>query len=216
MKSWLILICMLVLLEGINLSHKSFLKNSDTSLTIYYDSLCGDSMRFISNYFKPYFNNKDFSSNSKVKLIPGSLMTADGNSLYCKHGYNECLGNVYHACAQNLFGENKFNQFVICYFDYYQNVEDSSLTCAENVGMKSQDLKNCAETDMGRTLALNIVKHKQVYNFQFGHSPLVLVNEDYNRLVEEDVLNSGLFYYLCQNNNTKLPCNSLNNLKKRR
>lgn len=183
------------------------IKQADKSeVTVYYDSMCGDSLNFIKYSFRPYFNSKELYTRYKVTLVPGSLMTSDvSNSFICKHGYNECVGNIYHICAKSLYSNDLYNQYVICFFDfmraYSYNVEETSNYCTGSLGLNFTDLKKCSDSDQGLTLASNLVKMKQAYNFSFGHSPLAII--DNNLSSNEDEIFSNLVGYLCKINGNR-------------
>ena len=125
-------------------------------------------------------------------------MTYDISSknFVCKHYENECSGNLYIMCANNLMKREKYNEFIICFFDYIKyyglNVEETSRFCSSN-----QDLKNCVESNQGRSLADNILNRKNMLNINFNHSPLVMVNDKFDYDEEYNILND-LKSYICK------------------
>ena len=175
-------------------------------LTVYYDSMCSDSLNFIKYSYRPFFNSKDLYAKFKVNLVPGSLMSNDmSNSFSCKHGYNECVGNIYHLCAKNLFSNDLFNQYVLCYFDFMRaygyNIEETSNYCSGSIGLNFTELKKCADSDQGSNLAQNLLRTKQSFSFNFGHSPLAII--DNNIPINEDEIFNNLVGFLCKLNGNK-------------
>jgi hypothetical protein len=175
-------------------------------LTVYYDSMCGDSLNFIKYSFRPFYNSKELYTKFKVNLVAGSLMTNEmSNSFSCKHGYNECVGNIYHLCAKNLFSNDLYNQYVICYFDFMRaygyNVEETSNYCSGSIGLNFTELKKCADTDQGSNLAQSLIRTKQSFSFSFGHSPLAII--DNNISTNEDEIFNNLVGFLCRLNGNK-------------
>merc|ERR1712156_1120015 len=72
------------------------------NLDIYYESLCPDSTRFISNQLGPMY--EVLGSDVNVTFVPyGFAETTEvdggGYGFSCQHGADECYGNIVQACT---------------------------------------------------------------------------------------------------------------------
>jgi interferon gamma-inducible protein 30 len=79
-------------------------------ITVYYEALCPDSVRFVGRQLYPHWNELvDYID--EIELVPyGKAMhifhplnvTSNAPAYYefsCQHGPSECKGNKYQACA---------------------------------------------------------------------------------------------------------------------
>ncbi|CAH1969837.1 unnamed protein product [Acanthoscelides obtectus] len=109
---------------------------SDTvKVSIYYEALCGDSIRFIAQQLHPNFPK--LADYIDLDLVPyGKAVHSNIHGTYyfsCQHGPAECKGNVYQSCAlsQNQ-GDRKNVEFVNCIMrrnpDHFVNVEKEDLS----------------------------------------------------------------------------------------
>ncbi|KYN50216.1 Gamma-interferon-inducible lysosomal thiol reductase [Cyphomyrmex costatus] len=73
------------------------------NVDVYYESLCSDSMRWITRQLVPWY--LEFRRHINVTLIPYGKATRHRESetgpwqFSCQHGPNECLGNKAQACG---------------------------------------------------------------------------------------------------------------------
>lgn len=80
-------------------------------MDVLYESLCPDSVRFISEKLEPLYD--EFKQHLEINFVPfGKSASPDvsGNGeWYCQHGPDECLGNRIQTCmlAQPQFANNQ-------------------------------------------------------------------------------------------------------------
>ncbi|KAK2067030.1 hypothetical protein P8C59_000799 [Phyllachora maydis] len=76
----------------------------------------------------------------------------DNDGVACKHGPEECLGNIVELCAQELYPDPKvFLGFTMCLTKDYQHIPQRNLIedCALEHAVSFQQLNECATQDDG-------------------------------------------------------------------
>merc|ERR1711881_79315 len=71
------------------------------SLEIYYESLCPDSTRFISQQLGPMYEalGSDVTVNFNPYRFAETTEVDGGYEFECQHGPKECYGNIVQACT---------------------------------------------------------------------------------------------------------------------
>lgn len=75
----------------------------------------------------------------------------------CKHGSDECFGNIVELCAADLYPDpDVFLAFTTCMTLDYQRIPEPALikTCAREHGVNMTKLDHCANLDTGRGMDL--------------------------------------------------------------
>ncbi|KAK5650808.1 hypothetical protein RI129_001837 [Pyrocoelia pectoralis] len=129
-------------------------------VAVYYESLCPDSIRFITKQLEPAY--KHIGSNLEVDLVPyGKASQIQQNSVWsfeCQHGPEECRGNKLQACglAQSQDQDQKVD-FVGCVMAQNYPPADSSITmCASRAKLNGEAIIQCADSAKGdELLAIN-------------------------------------------------------------
>jgi len=78
--------------------------------------------------------------------------TEDDDSVACKHGPSECLGNILELCAANLYPNPKtYLGFTMCMTRDYEHIPNHDLVhdCALEHGISFEKLNDCASRDDG-------------------------------------------------------------------
>ncbi|KAJ8956509.1 hypothetical protein NQ318_019227, partial [Aromia moschata] len=130
------------------------------NVSLYYEAMCPDSMRFIATQLFPHY--RDIANYIDLELVPyGKAIhnQKDGRwEFSCQHGPAECKGNMYQSCALSLnSGAEKDVDFVNCIMrkrnpSHLGNVE----FCARRFQLDAEKLKSCANSEEGdRLLAAN-------------------------------------------------------------
>ncbi|KAK4450743.1 hypothetical protein QBC34DRAFT_379013 [Podospora aff. communis PSN243] len=76
----------------------------------------------------------------------------DNDGVACKHGPEECLGNIIELCAQELYPDPKsFLGFTMCMTRDYRHIPQRSLVedCALEHALDFDELNKCATKDDG-------------------------------------------------------------------
>ncbi|XP_044259094.1 uncharacterized protein LOC123007737 [Tribolium madens] len=129
-------------------------------VSLYYESLCYDSSRFITLQLTP--NYSQLKNHIQLEFIPYGKATHNyvkNRWIFdCQHGVNECQGNKYQACAlaQNN-GQDKNLAFVDCVMRDRNPADVTRMKkCAQRVGIDWGKISNCATTSQGDDL---LAKH---------------------------------------------------------
>lgn len=70
------------------------------NVAVYYESLCGDSIRFITNQLNPAY--EDLKNYIEILFVPfGKSWRNGGEKFFCQHGPEECAGNMVQSCTLN-------------------------------------------------------------------------------------------------------------------
>ncbi|OXA57376.1 GILT-like protein 1 [Folsomia candida] len=126
-------------------------------LTVYYESLCPDSRRFIINQLYPTINllggvNNEFL---EAEFVPyGKANTTFVNGTFefvCQHGRNECLGNMIHGCALAKLAKNESAAYINCMMDSFNAPIDAE-ACAISLGLNYTRIGECYNNWEGPTI----------------------------------------------------------------
>lgn len=111
-----------------------FLFKVNNRLSIYYESICPDSRRFVLNQLIPAYDK--LSQYLDIDLIPfGNANVSYPNHDFkpyfqCQHGPNECYGNKAHACVIDMTKSTRPTlNYIKCMFeaDNWKQTEITSL-----------------------------------------------------------------------------------------
>ena len=91
------------------------------SIQVYYETLCPDSIAFVTQQLFPTYIKLGKYLNVEFKPYGFATSTSDGNggwTFECQHGPNECNGNLYAACLIDRLDQNDLQVAVInCIMD---------------------------------------------------------------------------------------------------
>ncbi len=75
----------------------------------------------------------------------------DNDGVECKHGPEECMGNIIELCAASLYPVKESLGFTYCLTRNYQEIPQKSLVedCALEHGIDIKELNNCGVRDDG-------------------------------------------------------------------
>jgi len=160
------------------------------SVTVYYESLCPDSIKFYINQLFPTMEVTNISTNVDLQLIPygkSTHMKADNGSwiFTCHHGERECYGNKVHACALKLMAsKNERLTYLNCLLK--SMLEDRKIVfpaekCADelNIGEKVQIIQ-CANSTMADDLLAEMGNKTQKLQPPLKSVPTVVFNNKYD------------------------------------
>lgn len=92
-------------------------QSSDDKLPvkIYYEGLCPDSRKLLSDLGREYYSFRKYIDLDFVPFGRAESLDADGNEFKCHHGPKECVANRVHSCgAKYLKSQDAKQQFVVC------------------------------------------------------------------------------------------------------
>ncbi|CAD6995734.1 unnamed protein product [Ceratitis capitata] len=150
-------------------------------VTILYESLCPDSIRFMSRQLAPSYGK--LKQDININLVPfGKSRSVNyGNEFFCQHGPAECAGNRLQSCVLNQKStQDQRVRFAICQMlaKDKQNVED----CTDLVGLSS-DVDNCVDTPVGTQLQLLAEQVTNQYSPSFV--PTIVYNGVFNQQLQD-------------------------------
>lgn len=134
-------------------------QQAQLTLSVFYESLCPDSIRFITRQLHPTFTSLGGIGNPylAVDYVPyGKANTTEVNGTYtfvCQHGDAECEGNKMQACALALYPSYIRSAFINCSMSasYPPNAGPE---CAQQLLLNWNPLEDCWHGEAKRGAAL--------------------------------------------------------------
>merc|ERR1712154_120786 len=128
-------------------------------LSVYYESLCGDSIRFITTQLFPAWQHFADDQTLQLDLVPFGKadFAANGPSwdFECQHGPEECRGNKVQACILDKVKDpQEYVPLITCLMDS-QFPPDAAGECIADLGTDSitvKEVEDCVESDAGSAL----------------------------------------------------------------
>lgn len=122
---------------------------------VYYETLCGDSKRFITRQLYPV-KTSSLGEYFDVEFVPYGKATTTGSSgsygFTCQHGQKECDGNKMHACALKHVNSTELKvEFIHCSMST-KSPPKSLPECAEKLQVNTTDIEACIEGEEGDEL----------------------------------------------------------------
>ncbi|KAJ8686501.1 hypothetical protein QAD02_022295 [Eretmocerus hayati] len=165
---------------------------------VYYESLCSDSIYFITKELAPAFNHPEVKKFLKVNLVPfgkASWSVGDGAQpvqFHCQHGEKECYGNKAQSCALDEIQKNvsdgdekqqKSVDVVNCAMS--NSSPDTAVPqCAQNVGLGPdavQRITACTEGQEGTDLLIKNGEKTFKVQKPLTFVPTVIINGENNQ-----------------------------------
>ncbi|CAH0560061.1 unnamed protein product [Brassicogethes aeneus] len=158
------------------------------NVEVLFESLCPDSLRFISEQLYPNWN--DISEYVDLKFVPfgKSASLEGGKDFVCQHGPQECKGNRILSCAiENLPNQNDQVEFVNCFMQIYKRTRkhpmEDAQQCSHKVNLDFKQLIGCYNSEQGTHLQLNA--EKSTVKFQPRFIPTVLYNGEFKQQLQD-------------------------------
>lgn len=155
-------------------------------VTVYYESLCPDSKKFISEQLKPTYSN--FSSYMNLTLVPFGKSTYNSTTegkfeFMCHHGEPECYGNKVQACALKLLPVDKQVDYIACLMSLSSNKTSNSSypgnSCAQTISIDYSPIEGCVNSDQGSELLAVYGDKTHAFQNPLQHVPTVAFNNKY-------------------------------------
>mmetsp|Transcript_7166 Transcript_7166/g.20128 ORF Transcript_7166/g.20128 Transcript_7166/m.20128 type:complete len:275 (-) Transcript_7166:83-907(-) len=188
------------------------MRDSTVNVSIYYESLCPQSLNLLNTTLRQVFSDSDLSSRISLRLVPfGNAQTIDSDHIsdgykwwhpnasfpviICQHHETECLGNMIHACAADVLKDPQaYVPFIVCMASYGPStgVELTSYACGKKLGIDMESIKGCTYSERGSKLhADNGLMTSLTLNKSYV--PWVVVNGKHRKEAE----GPGLVDFLC-------------------
>jgi len=154
------------------------------TVSVFYETLCPDSIRFITTQLYPTFKRLGGIGNSyfNIDFVPyGKATTRDNNGNYtfqCQHGPRECEGNKVHACALKYLPEESQAAFINCSMSS-STPPEAGPSCASQLGLNFTRVEQCINEDGPGLLAANGNRTHNL-NPELYYVPWILYNGQFN------------------------------------
>ncbi|KAB0794251.1 hypothetical protein PPYR_13871 [Photinus pyralis] len=165
-------------------------------VSVYYESLCPDSIRFITKQLQPAY--KLIGSNLEVDLVPygkASQYQQSGKWVFkCQHGPSECRGNMLQACglATDKSQDQKVD-FVYCVMKQWNPSGDQAIEqCSGKLGLKSDAIFQCANSAQGSDLLAKNGKQTHAVKPKITFIPTIVFNGVYSSANQSGALRNFL------------------------
>ncbi|CAH0730492.1 unnamed protein product, partial [Brenthis ino] len=184
-------------------------KDDKVKIAVYYESLCPDSKKYITEQLAPIW--RDFRGLVKVKLVPYGKSThdqLDGKWVFnCHHGEAECFGNKIQSCIlkDRKLQDTEKMEMIICLMK--QTNPDKSLdTCLKSVKREAESdkINRCANGSQGDSLLASYGDKTDAVQRPLSFVPTVVINEKYDQAVQDEAM-TNLKAVVCRNLPNKPP-----------
>jgi len=181
-SSWILLLFSSTLFTALMTEAKINESSEDeVTLTVYYESLCPDSKRFIVDQVYPAWEL--FGPKLNVQLKPfGKASWVDsreGAIFTCQHGPHECFGNMIQACLLKEVAPAWHVPLVECLMAT-PDPPGATEECAEELGISIDSLEECLSNNEGERLMKEIGTETKNLNPALHYVPWITFNGHYN------------------------------------
>ncbi|XP_044253897.1 GILT-like protein 1 [Tribolium madens] len=164
---------------------------SKLHVEVLYESLCPDSLNFITQQLHPVF--KELSPYVDLKLTPfgKSASLENGVQFICQHGPQECKGNRIQSCVLNALPDQTTQvEYVNCFMKTFKkgqkNEEEFGQACAEAVGLDFNQISQCYTSEIGTKLQL--LAEQSTVKITPKFVPTILYNGVFDQQLQEKSL----------------------------
>ncbi|XP_019865840.1 GILT-like protein 1 [Aethina tumida] len=158
------------------------------NVDVLYESLCPDSLRFITEQLYPAWS--DISPYVNINFVPfgKSSSLQNGSEFVCQHGPRECRGNRLMSCAlARIPDQTQQVEYVNCFMKVYRknrkNSEEDGRQCAEKINLDVNDVNACYNSLEGTQLQLNA--EKSTVRILPKFVPTVLYNGEFMQQLQD-------------------------------
>lgn len=151
-------------------------------IDIYIESLCRFSQQFMSDQFRPAYD-ESIKHDIDVNFFPfgksKSFLNDEGEVEFkCQHGPAECKRNKFQSCGLYQIGDNQDLQveFIIC----TMNATSTYLQCADALALNRMDIEACVAGPLGNELQLKMENASAAIISETNHVPTITYNREYD------------------------------------
>ncbi|KAJ9595855.1 hypothetical protein L9F63_012957, partial [Diploptera punctata] len=183
----------------------SLYSNSDkVSLTIYYESLCPDSIKFFKDQLSPTYSSlKDHVSLKFIPFGKGTQTITNGTfSFTCHHGETECYGNIVQACAVKIYYGEDVYKIVDCLMTEVDpktvtNQTYPTVTCLQKLDLQQTKLDECIHGINGLQYLSDMANTTARLNPELKSVPSIAVNMRFDYSESQSAV-SDLKNFVCK------------------
>ncbi|XP_067134316.1 gamma-interferon-inducible lysosomal thiol reductase-like [Centruroides vittatus] len=173
---------------------KSELTAQPVLVSVYYETLCPDSKRFILDQLWPTY--QAVSDIIDVDLIPyGKAYETELNNgtylFHCQHGPDECYGNIIQTCAVKLLDIRKSLALIQCMESYSQS-QAAGAKCARRQDIDYNKIEECVQSKQGNTWQHEMAKRTDSLKPPLHFVPWITFDGVYTREHQNRGLNDLL------------------------
>ncbi|XP_063241951.1 GILT-like protein 1 isoform X2 [Bacillus rossius redtenbacheri] len=187
---------MLWLSAALSLGYVVVASQTAVKVSVFYESLCPDSIRFIDEQLYPTWTNltEKYLSVDFIPYGKASHRSADGRwSFSCQHGDTECRGNEVQACALRQLRNSSSQrvEFVHCAMaDGYPPAAGPK--CANNLNISYDPIEECSNGQEGETLLAEMGDRTHEFRPKIAFIPTIAVYGVYSEEDQRDSLTNFL------------------------
>ncbi|XP_058130718.1 GILT-like protein 3 [Anopheles ziemanni] len=157
-------------------------------VTVYYETLCGDSMVFITYHLYPTWLRR--STEMNLRLVPFGKASIDEEpdtppKYYCQHGPRECKLNILHGCILDKLPFEKAFPVVACLM---KNFRTDFETCIKGHEASKQTILDCSEGQQGATLFKQFANETDNVHRPLPFVPSIVGDQPYDYYEQDDWL----------------------------
>ncbi|XP_055695599.1 GILT-like protein 1 [Lutzomyia longipalpis] len=161
-------------------------------VTVYYESLCPDSIRFISNQLYPNLQDPGLKDFIDVLFVPFGKSSSSSNGdtveFVCQHGPRECEGNRLQSCVLHQIPDRPADQlnFVACQMNF--QAEGTGRVCAISSNVDWQSVQSCYGSSLGTELQLTAEQLTNNVLPQTNFVPTIVFNHAFDKTLHQRAL----------------------------
>jgi len=168
------------------------------NVDIFYETLCGDSIRFIKEQLFPTYNALRKTGIVKFNLYPyGKANQTNIKGMWyftCQHHEKECELNLVEACASYIYPQLKFINFANCVA--FDKTMAGAFKCAKKHGMTWNLINHCRFSKWGNEIQHTIGLITEDLKPKLTNVPWIVVNDRFD-LVKQKLALKDLKTLIC-------------------
>lgn len=170
-------------------------------VSVYYESLCPDSVAFIDDQLVPTF--RKLSKAIDIDLVPygkaNQSQHKDHWAFTCQHGVDECKGNKLHACLVNSLYPKRSNKLVRVIGCLMGNPDHLKAfpQCAKKENLNPLKFLRCAKSKKGEKLLAAFGDRTHNFTPKITYIPTIVFNDEYDKQKSKDA-EADLESVVCQ------------------
>jgi len=177
---------------------------SKPKVDLYIESLCQDSIAFLSISYAKFLKQPDHNDIADVNIYPYGNAKETGESgkynYECQHGPNECYGNLYYACAIAFLAPQTAHDFIVCMesniISHGRSFDFTAYHCIASQPDLLSKIQNCIYNPaISIPIMHQIAQKTDNLVPKHTHVPWVVVDDIYNEDVENKII-KDMYGYL--------------------